>query len=70
MTRSNLQGKVAIVTGGAGGIGSGIASRLAEDGCTVIVSYCSSRDVAEELVAKIAESGGQAEALSCDSRTR
>lgn len=68
MTRSNLQGKVAIVTGGAGGIGSGIASRLAEDGCTVIVSYCSSRDAAEELVAKIAESGGQAEALSCDVR--
>ena len=33
MTMSSLRGKVAIVTGGAGGIGSGIA-RLAADGST------------------------------------
>lgn len=35
---SDLTGKIAIVTGAASGIGRGIATRLAADGATVIVS--------------------------------
>jgi 3-oxoacyl-[acyl-carrier protein] reductase len=36
-TSGTLHGQVAIVTGGARGIGRGIASRLAREGCRVIV---------------------------------
>jgi NAD(P)-dependent dehydrogenase (short-subunit alcohol dehydrogenase family) len=32
-----LEGKTAIVTGGAGGIGSAVAQRLCEEGCRVVV---------------------------------
>ncbi|MBN9117282.1 MAG: SDR family NAD(P)-dependent oxidoreductase, partial [Pandoraea sp.] len=32
------ESRVAVITGGAGGIGAAIAERLAEDGFTVIVS--------------------------------
>lgn len=66
MTISSLQGKVAIVTGGAGGIGSGVARRLGSDGCTVVIAYCRSADVAEALADEIAASGGRAAALRCD----
>ena len=33
-----LEGKVAIVTGGAAGIGKGIARVLAEEGCNVVIA--------------------------------
>ncbi len=48
-----LDGKVALVTGGAGGIGSGICQCLAENGATVIVGYNSSRGPAEDLAQRL-----------------
>ena len=45
----SLRGKTAIVTGGASGIGLGIASRLAEAGANVLLA-----DINEELAAKAA----------------
>lgn len=51
----NLSGKTAIVTGGAAGIGFGIAYRLAEAGASVIVADISKEKAdkaAEELFAK------------------
>ena len=38
MSEGNLQGKVAIVTGGAQGIGRAIADRLAADGARIVIA--------------------------------
>ena len=43
----------ALVTGGAGGIGSAICRSLAENGYTVYVSYSRSKDKAKALAAEI-----------------
>ncbi len=48
-----LQDQVAIVTGGARGIGRAIAIELAAAGAKVVVNYRSSAKEAEELVAQI-----------------
>lgn len=52
--------RIAIVTGASRGIGAAIARRLATNGFTVIVNYAGSKNAAEELVAEIIQSGGQA----------
>lgn len=45
--------KIALVTGGAGGIGTAICRSLAEDGYHVIVNYFHSREKAERIAAEI-----------------
>ncbi|MEW6509550.1 MAG: 3-oxoacyl-[acyl-carrier-protein] reductase [Bacteroidota bacterium] len=54
---SSLQGKVAIVTGGARGIGKAIVRHLAEAGATVAFTYRSSSGPAEELAASLRSKG-------------
>ena len=49
--------KVAIVTGGAGGIGEAICLRLANDGYNIVINYASRKDKAERIVAAINETG-------------
>ena len=61
-----LDGKVAVVTGGAGGIGEALARGLGLHGATVVVS--SRNQDAIEKVAKMIteESGNEAMAVACD----
>ena len=61
-----LQGKVALVTGAARGIGRGIALTLAAEGARVAVNYVNRADAAAEVVRLIRERGGDAETLQAD----
>lgn len=50
---SILNGKVALVTGGAGGIGSAICRKLASEGAHVVITYSRSKDKAEQLISEL-----------------
>jgi len=58
--------KVAIVTGGSGGIGRAVALRLARDGFAVVVNYAGNAAKAEGVVEKIKSAGGHAIAVQAD----
>ncbi|MDZ7374554.1 MAG: 3-oxoacyl-[acyl-carrier-protein] reductase [candidate division KSB1 bacterium] len=62
---TSLEGKVAVVTGAARGIGKAIALRLAELGCRVVVSDIRLEE-AEQTAAEIRSRGQQAVALIAD----
>ncbi|MFC0504295.1 SDR family oxidoreductase [Micromonospora costi] len=64
---TTLDGKVALVTGGARGIGAGIALRLAQDGADVAVTYRQSADRAAAVVRQIQALGRRAVAVQADS---
>jgi NAD(P)-dependent dehydrogenase (short-subunit alcohol dehydrogenase family) len=60
----DLNGKIVLVTGGAGGIGSGIAKALAAEGCRVALA-----DANEEALVNAAKAGGSNSAFvwrTCD----
>lgn len=61
--------KVAIVTGGAGGIGKAICLRLAKDGFHVVVNYHDRADRAAEIVATINAGDTRALAVQADIAT-
>jgi 2-keto-3-deoxy-L-fuconate dehydrogenase len=61
----NLGGKVAVVTGGASGIGQAIAIRLGANHARVWVLDLDA-DAAQATADKIVEAGGNAAALPCD----
>ena len=58
-----LDGKVALVTGAARGIGRAIARTLASAGCDVAINYYNSHDEAEALCAELRASGRKAVAV-------
>ncbi|MBB4184695.1 NAD(P)-dependent dehydrogenase (short-subunit alcohol dehydrogenase family) [Sinorhizobium terangae] len=60
-----LEGRVAVVTGGGGGIGSAISRRLAEEGALVVVSDVNA-DAGRTVAAEIVAAGGSAVAIAAD----
>lgn len=62
---ASLNGKVAIVTGASGGIGKGIAHKLAEEGAIVVVNG-RRRATGEAVVQSIREGGGRADYIGGD----
>ncbi len=61
-----LRGKIALVTGGASGIGRGISETFAQAGANVALTYLSSEAGAKEVVSAIESAGSQALALRAD----
>lgn len=61
----SLQGKVALVTGGAQGLGQATAEKLAASGCKVVVADLQ-EEKAEAACAAIRDSGGEASAMAVD----
>jgi NAD(P)-dependent dehydrogenase (short-subunit alcohol dehydrogenase family) len=61
---SELDGRVALVTGGGRGIGRGISELLAAHGATVAVNYRKDANAAAETVAAIEAAGGSAKAFA------
>jgi NAD(P)-dependent dehydrogenase (short-subunit alcohol dehydrogenase family) len=60
-----LEGRVAIVTGGGGGLAEGICARLASDGAAV-AAVDVSREKAERIADQVIAEGGQAMAVEAD----
>jgi acetoacetyl-CoA reductase len=63
---TNLNGKVAIVTGGSRGIGAAISMELARQGAKVVLNFVTRDELAEKMVADINEIGGEAYAIRAD----
>jgi 3-oxoacyl-[acyl-carrier protein] reductase len=62
----SLEGRVALVTGGSGGIGAAVCRALAQAGVAVGVGYGRGREAAEDVAGEIAADGGRAVALGAD----
>ena len=60
-----LEGKTAVITGGAQGIGAAIVIRLAEEGASVVIADINEKK-SKALTSQIAEAGGRAIFVICD----
>jgi NAD(P)-dependent dehydrogenase (short-subunit alcohol dehydrogenase family) len=64
-----LQGRIAMVTGGGGGLGAAICSVLAEAGCRIIVGDIRA-ECADEVVKQLTSRGQEAIGVGLDVMTR
>src|ERR1017187_644568 len=62
----DLRGKIAIITGGAMGIGKGIALRLAEAGATIMIADLISTKEAENTLEELKAYGGKVGYMQID----
>ena len=62
----SLDGAVVVITGSSRGIGRAIAEELGQAGSKVIVNYHQSREAAEEVVARLKQSGSESVAIQAD----
>jgi 3-oxoacyl-[acyl-carrier protein] reductase len=69
MSKFRLDGKVALVTGGASGIGRAVSEVLAAQGASVAVHYFNSADGAAAAVAAVQRAGNKGVAVQADLRT-
>lgn len=60
---ADLQGRLALVTGGSRGIGRAIVRDLSRRGATVAFSYLRNEEAADETVQLVEEAGGRAVAI-------
>ncbi len=63
---SSLSGKVALITGASGGIGSAIARTFARHGCSLALQYRSDRTQAARLAAELRAPGVRCETFQAD----
>jgi 3-oxoacyl-[acyl-carrier protein] reductase len=63
---SRFSEKSVLITGGSGGLGHQLAADFAREGANVTVNYSSSAEAAEETVARIRKTNGQATACHAD----
>jgi 3-oxoacyl-[acyl-carrier protein] reductase len=63
-----FEGRVALVTGGSGGIGAALCAGLARQGAAVAVHYAANRGRAERIAGEISEQGGRAAVFGADLR--
>jgi len=61
-----LQGKVAIVTGAASGIGQALSVKFANEGAAVVVDFVGKPGTADETLQKITAAGGRSVAVQAD----
>lgn len=66
MSEKQFEGRSAIVTGGARGIGRAIVLELARRGCSIAFNYSKSADEAERLKTEVEGLGVKAFAAQCD----
>jgi 3-oxoacyl-[acyl-carrier protein] reductase len=70
MKMMNLEGKVAIVTGGSRGIGAATALKLAALGADVAITYGKSKDAADAVSQQIIALGRKSLVMGADAASQ